>query len=104
MATVPKRKRGRPPKLKPETITKICQAIRMGLTYESAASFSGVSESTFHLWKSKAEKGKGGIYADFSEELKRAVVQGEAVLLKKIHDASSGGQTCTKTRTVDLVG
>jgi hypothetical protein len=37
------------------------------------------------------------------EELKRAPIQGKAVLLKKIHEASSGGQTCTETRTVDLL-
>jgi hypothetical protein len=99
----PKKKMGRPPKLNTETVAKVCQAIRLGLTFESAATFTGVSEQTFFSWKKQAEKGARGIYADFLEELKRAVVQGGAVLLKKIHDACSGGQTCTETRTVDLV-
>lgn len=96
-----KNKGGRPPKLTRELIDKICNGVRLGFTFKDAAMFAGVPERTFYDWKVQAEReGASPLFKSFLHELKLAMVQGEAVLLKRIHDASSGGQTVTETRTL----
>ncbi len=100
-----KRKRGRPPKLTPEYVDAICKGVRLGLTFKDACEFAGISQALFYLWKQRAEGETSGKYFNFMEKLKKALVQGKALHLKRIHEASQGGQTVTETRvTKDKAG
>jgi len=48
---------GRPTKLTPETQKRFIDGLRLGLTYKLAASYAGVSMSTFSLWMQKGAEG-----------------------------------------------
>jgi len=72
---------GRPTKLIPEIQEKICEGVKIGLTYERAAVRAGVCEKTFYIWKARGETDERGLYVDFLQALKNAEVEGEAALL-----------------------
>jgi transposase len=42
---------GRPTKLTPETVKKLCVAIQQGATYALACKYAGISYDTFNDWK-----------------------------------------------------
>jgi hypothetical protein len=46
---------GRPTKLTPKTQERICQALRVGATYELAAQYGGISYEAFNLWRRRGE-------------------------------------------------
>ena len=69
---------GRRSKLTPEVQKKICDYIRIGLTYERAALAAGISVATFYNWKARGEKARSGKYFDFLDALHRAEAEGEA--------------------------
>ncbi len=67
-------------KFSPEVIKEICSYIRAGLTNKEAALAVGICEDTFYTWiKEKPE---------FSEPLKKALIERKAVLLSQIMAAS----------------
>jgi len=83
---------GRPSKLTPEVVRKICDNIRLGMSYERAAMCAGISRSTFHLWKAKGEQAKTGKYLDFLNTLVQAEMEGEQRLLAAIKKAGIDGK------------
>jgi transposase len=70
---------------------KIISAIRLGMTYERAATAAGVSVSAFMRWKQKGNAAKSGKYREFVEALKRAEAEGEAMLLQRIQTEAKNG-------------
>ena len=89
---------GRRSKLTSEVVDKICNALRLGMTYDQAAELAGIGKSTFYRWKEKAEKAKEGKFREFWDSLKRAETEGEAVLLKDIHSTATGKHIRKKTK------
>lgn len=82
---------GRRTKLTSDVQEGICKAIRGGLTYEQAATFNGITATTFYAWKARGEKQKSGQYAKFLEAVKRANVEARVIHLQRIAKASQGG-------------
>ena len=74
----------RPTKLTPERQDKICNLIRAGHYFVTAALASGISEDTFHDWKAKGEKAKSGPFRDFWQAVKEAEGQSELLLVDRI--------------------
>jgi transposase len=73
-------------------IDKLCQALRVGATYELAAKYAGISYLTFLRWRQRAETAKDGtplaLLRDRMEQ-----VEGEAAIgwLAKIELAATEG-------------
>lgn len=61
---------GRKTKLNKEVIQALCDAIRRGLPRDRAAAFAGIHISTIYDWLSR--EAEGGLFADFSDSLKKA--------------------------------
>lgn len=74
----------RPTKYTPDVVKRITDAIKLGATYELAASYGGISYRTFAEWNEKKPQ--------FSQAIKDA--EGEAAVkwLAKIETAASDGQ------------
>ena len=70
---------GRPTKYSDETVEKVCEGIRIGLTYELAAGYAGISLETFRQWREK----KPAFLAAVSE----AEAEGAAESMQHILDA-----------------
>ena len=79
---------GRPSKLTPETVQKICENIRLGLRYNDAALAAGISYDTFYSWRKKGEAAKSGKYTEFLKAVKRAEAEGERALVARIQKAA----------------
>ncbi len=86
-------------KLTPERIEKICNKIKMGLSYKDAALCSGISESAFYEWKARGEQQQTGKYRVFLESIKKANIQAETLHLKNINKCAFGGYIVEETRT-----
>jgi hypothetical protein len=73
-------------------IDKLCQALRVGATYELAAKFAGISYATFLRWRQRAETAKDGTALALLRD-RMALVEGEAAIgwLAKIELAASEG-------------
>jgi hypothetical protein len=70
-------------KLTPEVQQRICDAVVIGATYEHAAAYGGIAQSTLYEWlKAKPE---------FSEALKAAEARAVVGWLAKIEKAASDG-------------
>jgi len=82
---------GRPSKLTPETQEKICEAIRLGATYELACNSAGVSYTSFREWILRGEKAKTGKFLVFSEAIKKAEGDATKKWLSHIEDAAQDG-------------
>jgi transposase len=74
---------GRKSKYTSETVEKITQAIRLGATYELAASYAGIDHSTFFRWMNDK--------SDFRDAVKAAEGAGAMQWLAKIEKAASDG-------------
>jgi len=83
------RRRGRPPKLTPETGARILSAIRCGASKKTAAEAAGVAASTLSLWLRLAkEKGAPPEHRDFARRLERAKQEGIVARLATVQKAS----------------
>ena len=71
-----KRGRGRPTKYTKETIEKVCQGLRQGLTYKYAAEIAGISEAQFYAYKNE--------FSDFSEAVEAAKAENAAFCMRRI--------------------
>ena len=71
------KKRGRPEKINAEIIEKIRTSILAGAYIETAAAFAGISRDTFYEWLKKGSAAESGIYADFSDTIKKAMAEAE---------------------------
>jgi hypothetical protein len=81
----------RPTKLTPETIKKLCEAIRLGAPYEHACNYAGIGFSTFNRWREKAENSKSGKFWQFWQDIKKAEGDATKGWLKIIEDAAKEG-------------
>lgn len=75
---------GRACKLTPERQAKICGLIRAGHYMKTAAMASGISEDTFHDWKSKGESAKSGKFRAFYDAVVEAEGQSELLLVDRV--------------------
>jgi hypothetical protein len=83
---------GRIPKFHDPTIRKnLLNAIRLGLSYERAASFAGITPLTLRKWIARGKEAKNGQYREFYNELEKADVEGEIACLQKIQQAANEG-------------
>lgn len=80
--------RGRPTKLTPESQKRICDALRIGSTYELAAQYGGVDYRTFLNWMQRGETASSGIYFQFFQEVKKAEADGAMKWLALIDKAA----------------
>lgn len=81
----PKVKRGRPTKLTPDIMARICKEVSEGATYEEAATLNGISPKRISDWKAKGQE-DGGIFEDFSDELaasEKRYIQKNRILLNR---------------------
>ena len=78
---------GRPTKLTPETQARIVDAIRDGMTYETACALSSITYSTFRNWIIAGENTGDGIYYEFLQSVKKANAEAEAELVQRIKSA-----------------
>lgn len=69
----------RPTKYTPECVERICEAIRLGATYDLAASYGGIVYNTFLDWREKKP--------EFSQAIKDAEAAGAVKWLRKIEAA-----------------
>ena len=67
---------GRPTKYTKETIEKVCQGLRQGLTYKYAAEIAGISEARFYEYKNK--------YQEFREAVEAAKAENAAFCMRRI--------------------
>ena len=86
-------------KLTPEVQRRICDNIRLGMTYERAAVCAGVCEKTFYVWKAKGEQARSGKHVQFLQALQAAETEGEQRHLATIKAAALGGREFTETAT-----
>lgn len=84
---------GRPTKLTPARQKQICALLKTGVPEEAAAIRSGIDRATFFRWVATGEKTKAGLYHDFSAEVKRAIAESEAALVKLIRKAATDFKT-----------
>ncbi|NMG09784.1 hypothetical protein [Brasilonema sp. UFV-L1] len=84
---------GRPSKLTEETKQKLLQAIKAGVGIENACYYAGVSHKTVREWVRRGEgtheRPTSNEFAEFAEELNRAVVAAEITLSARIMTAST---------------
>mgnify|MGYP006275736359 CR=1 FL=1 len=74
---------GRPTKRTPETVKKLCDAIRLGACYSDACGFAGISFDTFNEWRKD--------FPEFLEAVKEAEGAGRVQLIAKIQKAANDG-------------
>lgn len=81
--SLPRRGKGRPSKLTPETQAKIVQALEVGATHRIACLYAGIGASTFAEWMQ---------IPDFANVVKAADSKACIVSLASIRQAAAGGQ------------
>ncbi len=81
----------RPTKLTLETTEKLCEAIRLGSTYELACNFAGISYDVFNLWRNLGRDAKSGKYFEFFNIIKKAEGDATNKWLGHIEDAAQDG-------------
>jgi len=87
-----KRPAGRPSKLDEATQQKFLDAVREGLPYSTACALAGISETTFAVWRQRADAEPDSAYAGFMQALKAAEAEAEAANGKRIRSAADNGQ------------
>jgi hypothetical protein len=73
-----RKKGGRPPKLAPEILARICDALRAGNYRETAAAYAGVRKSTLYDWLRRGAKAPRGIYRELHDAVEKALADSEA--------------------------
>ncbi|MDZ7355788.1 MAG: hypothetical protein ONB55_21925 [candidate division KSB1 bacterium] len=67
-----------------QSLRRLFLAVRTGMTYEGACSYSGISERTFYRWKSLAAEAESGVLWQFWQILKKAEAEAKFKLLQDI--------------------
>jgi hypothetical protein len=88
----PTRSSGRPTKLDSTTQQKFIDAVREGLPYSTACALAGIAETTFAVWRQRADAEPESPYAGFVRALKEAEAEAEAANVKRIRSAADNGQ------------
>jgi transposase len=83
---------GRPSKFTDDVKTRIVKGIKLGMSYELASQYGGISYDTFNEWRKRGEAEGEGPYYDFSEDIKSAEAEGLFNWLDKIENAANEGQ------------
>lgn len=81
-----KNKGGRPSKATAETMNKILDGIKAGMSYEGACGVARVSWVTFDKWRKAGEAGESEKFIGFLRELRYAEAIAEAEMLKKLKE------------------
>lgn len=82
----------------PENTKRICEALRMGSSYELACDYAGVHYTTYRSWMRKAadriEAGadESDQYVKFQYEIKKAIGDRTLCWLKIIQNSAENGQ------------
>lgn len=63
---------GRPPKLSPEVVEKLCQALSAGNYRNVAAEWAGISVGTLHDWMRRGKEQRTGKFRDFRRRVLEA--------------------------------
>ena len=84
--------RGRKTKLTPKVQDKICEYIRLGMTYEIAARVAGICRQTLWDWQARGEKAKSGVYREFFNALEVAEADAELLHVKNLTELALGGR------------
>lgn len=79
-----KNKGGRPSKATDETIKKVLDGIKAGMSYEGACGLARISFNTFNKWRQEGEAAESGKFFEFVKELHASEAIAEAEQLKKI--------------------
>ncbi len=91
---------GRPNIFTEENKKRIFEGIQLGLPYNSACEYAGISEATFYMWKAKGKEesicGEPGPYSEFFENLKKIESDLQVELMGLIRKAA---ETDTKQWT-----
>lgn len=82
---------GRKTKLNNEVSGIICQAIELGMTYKLAASYAGISETTFYAWLERGTKEDEGLFSEFLKSVKKAESKGALANLAIIQKKAKEG-------------
>ena len=96
---------GRPSKLDDQTMKRLSQGLKIGLSQKKAAVYAGISETTFYRWRQRAFEiddacnGNPDLIKnaddlelwEFWESIKKARVEGEISHLAVITDAANNG-------------
>ena len=83
---------GRPTKLNEETQTRFITGLKLGLTYDLAASYAGVDVRTVYGWFQRGRDEDDGIYCQFLQAVKAAEGACAAVCMGRIQKAAEAGQ------------
>ena len=71
-----------------ETLAKVAQGLKLGLTFDKSARAAGLNPVTFYRWKLLAEKEKKEPYASAFEVIHRSLAEGEKTLAGRIYNSS----------------
>ena len=90
---------GRPSKMSEERVRLIERALRLGLSYATAAALADVDEGTVHRWRRR--------YVGFRQRLEKAKGEGRLRVVGKLHELIDSGNTAAtifwlKTRTQEF--
>ncbi|OQA52209.1 MAG: hypothetical protein BWY45_03215 [Euryarchaeota archaeon ADurb.Bin294] len=85
---------GRPRKDSDETMKKVLDGIKAGLSYQGACGLARVSFNTFNRWRQEGEKASSGKFWEFLKELSYAEAVAEAEQLKKIKNDPDTKYAC----------
>lgn len=85
----------RPSSLTSAVTEKVCEALKLGVSWEAAAAHAGVGPATVHRWLAQAADDKdGGPFWEFREQTTRARNSAEtrmaAIVLKAAQDGNVG--------------
>jgi len=83
---------GRKTKLNEATKMKFLQGLKLGLTYDLAASYAGVDRTTIYNWMRRGQDEDEGIYVDFFNAVKQSEGLCAAQCMTRIIRAAENGQ------------
>ena len=83
---------GRPSKLTEETRARFIKGLKLGLTYELAASYAGVDVRTVYGWLQRGKQETDTIYSQLVHAVKESEGTCAAACMARIQKAAEGGQ------------
>ena len=99
---IPPNMAGRKTKLTPERQEKILRCVRAGMSYKDAAQSAGITPETLCRWLARG-KVESGLFHEFYESVRKALVHFELVHLDNI-ERSALGETKIIQQTVKYKG
>ena len=81
----------RPSKLNPEVTDRFINGLKLGLTYELAASYAGVNVRSIYGWMQRGRDEGEGQYFQFLQAVNQAEGACAAICMGRIQKAAEGG-------------